>query len=650
MTKSKPKFYVTTPIYYVNDSPHVGSAYTTTAADIIARFYRLLGYDVFFLTGTDEHGQKLENAAKEAGMDPKSFVDKVVETFKHTWAELGITNDYFVRTTDKSHVEFCQVIFNKMKDAGDIYMGHYDSLYCVGCEKTLKESELVDGLCPLHKKKPEHQQEENYFFKLTKYKQQLLDFYEKNPGFISPAFRKQEILNILKDLEDLSVSRANLKWGIPIPGDPTQVMYVWIDALSNYISALGFPGDKYKKFWPADVHLIGKDITKFHVVYWPAMLMSAGFPLPRKVFAHGFWTVDGQKMGKALGNVVNPLEMKDKYGLDAFRYYLFSKAQFGQDNDFSEKELVSVLNTELADDLGNLVNRVIVLVQKYFDGRIPVPEKPSKEEDEFKARFQVLEQVKQAYVEFDFSRVLKTLWDLLRHMNKYITEAKPWELFKARQMDTLGGLLFTLLEGLRIVMIWLQPVMPGTCKQVLDAFGVADANRGAAQASWRHDGGMVKANSLTVNSLILFTKKEPAQPASKQMDQEKPARPEKNKEKMTMSDQKSETVKPVITFDDFMKIDLRSAKITSAELVAKSKKLVKLQVDIGVETRTIVAGIAKYYTPEQLVGRNIIVVANLAPKELGGTMSQGMLLAVDINGEPILLQPDKDVEPGSPIR
>ncbi|MBN2150406.1 MAG: methionine--tRNA ligase [Candidatus Lokiarchaeota archaeon] len=628
MAKAKPKFYVTTPIYYVNDSPHVGSAYTTTAADIVARFYRLLGHDVFFLTGTDEHGQKLENAAKEAGMDPKAFVDKVVETYKHAWAELGITNDHFVRTTDESHVEFCKAIFEKMKEAGDIYLGSYDSLYCVECEKALKESELVDGMCPFHKKKPEHQREENYFFKLTKYKQQLLDFYENNPDFISPAFRKQEILNVLQDLEDLSVSRANLKWGIPIPGDPGQVMYVWIDALSNYISALGYPGEKYKKFWPADVHLIGKDITKFHMVYWPAMLMSAGLPLPRKVFAHGFWTVDGQKMGKALGNVVRPLEMKAKYGLDAFRYYLFSKAQFGQDNDFSERELVNVLNTELADDLGNLVNRVIVLVQKYFDGRVPVPEKPSKDEGEFEPRFKALDQVRRAYADFDFSRALKTLWELLRYMNKCITEAKPWELFKAKQMEALAGVLFALLEGLRIVMIWLQPVMPGTCAQVLDAFGVLAAHRTVAQATWRNENGMARGGSLAAKSLILFTKKE----------------------MMTMSDEKLQPVKPEVTFDDFMKVDLRSAKIVSAIPFADSKKLVQLEVDLGVEKRTIVAGIGKQYKPKDLEGRNIIVVANLAPKKLHGVVSQGMLLAVDVDDEPILLQPDKDVKPGNQIR
>ncbi len=641
---------MTTPIYYVNDSPHVGSAYTTIAADITARFYRLLGYDVFFLTGTDEHGQKLEDASKAAGMAPKQFADKVVKTYKEAWQQLDISNDHFIRTTDDYHEEFCKWLYSKMKDNGDIYKGNYEGLYCVGCEKFVKDIDLVDGLCPLHKKAPEQLKEESYFFKLSRYQKDLLDFYEKNPDFISPGFRKQEIVNRVQEgLNDLSISRTSITWGIPIPDDPAHVMYVWIDALANYISVLGYPGPKYKKFWPADVHLIGKDIAWFHMVIWPAMLMSAGLPLPRKVFAHGFWTVDGQKMGKALGNVVRPLEMKEKYGLDTFRYYLFSKAKFGDDNDFSEKELVNVLNTELADDFGNLVNRVIVLVQKYFDGRIPIPNTPSKEEEDFKARFQTLDQVRQAYTEFDFSRALKTMWELLRHMNKCITEAKPWELFKNKQIDELGSQLFTLLEGLRIVVTWLQPVMPGTCKRILDAFGVAGAQRGIANASWRHENGMIKGGNLAVKSLILFTKKEYAPPGSKSTDQGKPETQQTNKERSTMSEQKPEPIKPVVTFDDFMKIDLRTAKIVAAEPLPKSKKLVKLQVDIGVETRTIVAGIIKYYTPEQLVGRNIIVVANLAPKELGGTMSQGMLLAADINGEPILLQPDKDVKPGSPI-
>nr|MDO8108774.1 methionine--tRNA ligase [Candidatus Sigynarchaeota archaeon] len=640
----KRKFYVTTPIYYVNDSPHVGSAYTTIAADIIARYYRLLGYDVFFLTGTDEHGQKLETAAKEAGLTPKEFTDKVVETYKQAWTELNVSNDHFIRTTDGYHEEFCKIIFNKMKAAGDIYKDVYEGLYCVDCEKPVKEIDLVDGICPYHKKPPEHLKEENYFFRLSKYQQQLLDFYEKNPDFISPAFRKQEILNRVKEgLIDLSVSRTTIKWGIPIPDDPAHVMYVWIDALSNYISALGYPGEKYKKFWPADLHLIGKDIAWFHMVIWPAMLMSAGFPLPKKVFAHGFWTVDGQKMSKSLHNAVRPLEMKAKYGLDAFRYYLFCKAQFGQDNDFSERELVEILNSDLADVFGNLANRVIVLVQKYFGGNVPVPASISKDEEEFKVRFSVIDEIKQAYQDLDFSKAIRILWELIRYMNKCITDAEPWVLFKNKQMDKLETLLFNLIEGLRIATILIQPVMPDTCNTLLDAFAVKA--RDIPSATWRDKKGFQKGSSLAVKSLILFTKKE----YNKEMKQPATITETTSKRETIVSEQKLEAIKPEVSFDDFTKLDLRTAKIISAEAFPDSKKLVKLQVDLGVEKRTIVAGIGKQYKPEALVGKNIIIVANLAPKKLHGVMSQGMLLAADINDEPILLMPDKDVKQGYPI-
>ena len=638
------KFYVTTPIYYVNDSPHVGNAYTTIAADIIARYYRLSGRDVFFLTGTDEHGQKLEDAATAAGKTPKEFVDEVVERFKHAWKELNISNDHFIRTTDDYHEEFCKIIYNKMKENGDIYKGEYEGLYCVDCEKKLQQSDLVDGKCPFHLKEPIYLKEENYFFRLSAYQEKLLQFYEENPDFIAPAFRKKEITNKINEgLEDLSISRTTIKWGIPIPDDPEHVMYVWIDALSNYISALGYPGDLYKKFWPADVHLIGKDIMWFHMVIWPAMLMSAGFPIPKKVFAHGFWTVDNQKMSKTLHNVINPLEMKEKYGLDAFRYYLFSRAQFGQDNNFSEKELVEVLNTELADDFGNLVNRVIVLVQKYFQGKVPVPDTISTDEEVFKAKFEIIDEIKRGYEDLDFSKVLRTIWELLRYMNKTITDAEPWVLFKNKEMEKLEILLFNLLEGLRLVAILLLPVIPDTCSKLLDVLGFDDQS--IASATWRNERGFSNGSELRAENLILFAKKEYSPEPNQSQEQS-------NEKEKIMSE--LPPIKEEISFDEFSKLDLRSARIISAETFPDSKKLVKLQVSLGTEEKTIVAGIAEYYTPDQLINKNIIIVANLTPKKLHGIMSQGMLLAVDVtsdnNDEPILLIPDKDVEPGFPVR
>ncbi len=634
----KPKFYVTTPIYYVNDAPHVGHAYTTMAADIVARFYRLLGYNVFFLTGTDEHGQKLENAAKDAGMAPKDFADKVVLHFKEMNKELNISNDHFIRTTDSYHVEFCKLMYDLLKSNGDIYKGDYSGLYCVACEKFVKEVDLEDGKCPDHKIVPQPVKEESYFFKLSKYQDKLLAFYEKNPDFISPAFRQQEIINRVKEgLNDLSISRTSITWGIPVPDDPAHVMYVWIDALSNYISALGYPGEKYQKYWPANVHIIGKDIAWFHMVIWPAMLMSAGLPLPQKVFAHGFWTVDGTKMSKTLGNAVRPIEMKKKYGIEAFKYYLFSKAQFGQDNDFSERELVDVLNSELADDFGNLVNRIVVLIQKYFGGLIPVPAEVTPEETAFSNQFTFTSEIMQFYKDFEFSRVLKSLWDILRSMNKYITDKEPWVLFKQKKIDELAIVLFNLLEGTRIVITLLQPLLPETSQKVLDVFGVTA--RGLDATRWRFNAGYSNGSLLKAPSLILFTKKE-------FIVEEKP----KGENQKMSQPSDIPPIKPEISYDDFSKVDMRSAKIVAAEGFPDSKKLVKLTVECGTETRTIVAGIAQYYTIDQLVGKRIIIVANLAPRKLHGVKSEGMLLAVDINDEPILLQSDKDTKTGYPIR
>ncbi|MHA1792949.1 MAG: methionine--tRNA ligase [Promethearchaeota archaeon] len=635
--EQKPKFYVTTPIYYVNDNPHIGHAYTTLAADIIARFYRLLGYDVFFLTGTDEHGQKLEIAAKKAGMDPKSYVDKIVENFKKMNRELRISNDHFVRTTDDYHVEFCKLMYNKMKENGDIYKGVYEGLYCIGCEKFIRELDLVDGKCPLHNSKPQVVKEESYFFRMSRYQDALLEYYEKNPNFISPSFRRQELINRVKNgLNDLSISRKSISWGIPLPDDPSHVMYVWIDALSNYLSVLDYPGEKYKRYWPADVHLIGKDIAWFHMVIWPAMLLSAGFPLPKMVYAHGFWRVDGQKMSKTLGNVVQPIKMKKKYGLDAFRYYLFSKSQFGHDNDFSERELVDVNNTELADDLGNLVNRAVVLTQKYFKGKIPIPEKETAEEKAFSEKFTILDSIKELYKSFEFSKVLKKLWELLRFMNKYITETEPWVLYKNEEFDKLSVIIFSLLEGIRIISILLNPVMPETSLKIQDALNLQEQDFN--NATWRNAKGLKRDDLLKVKKIILFTKKEYKKNEKKQGGKKK------------MTEMQVPDVKPEVKFDDFMKLDIRSAKILKSERFPDSKKLVKLEVECGKEKRTIVAGIGKYYDDSALVGKNIIIIVNLKPRKIHGVLSEGMLLAVDIADKPVLLTPDADVPSGYPVR
>ena len=634
---NKQKFYISTPIYYVNDSPHVGSAYTTIAADIMARYYRLKGYDVFFLTGTDEHEQKLEDAANNAGMEPKQFADKVVKTFKDMWKELNISNDGFIRTTDEKHVEFCKYIYQKMKENGDIYKGEYNGLYCVGCEKYIKEIELEEGNCPLHKKPPQMIKEESYFFRLSNYQQKLLDFYKENPKFIAPEFRKQEVMNRVEEgLNDLSISRTSITWGIQVPGDPTHVMYVWIDALSNYISALGYPSEMFDKFWPANVHLIGKDIWWFHMVIWPAMLMSAGFKLPEQVFAHGFWTVDGSKMSKSLGNVIRPGDMKKKYGLDAFRYYLFSKAQFGQDNDFSERQLVEVLNTELADDLGNLLNRIIVLTQKYFKGKIPIPREILEEESRFKEEFNNdFSEILSNYENFNYSKVLKSIWEKLRYMNKYITEKEPWTLHKQNKEIELMQVMFNLLESMRLLAILLQPFLPDSCKEILDTFDLKA--RDFSVLEWRSEGGFKEGQELKEKKLILFTKKEFIET-------------EKEKPKKTVRSMKTPKIKETIEFQDFLKLDMRSAKITSVETFKDSKKLLILEVECGGEKRTIVAGIGKQYTPQELTGKNIIIVVNLAPKKIHGVESQGMVLAVDIDNEPTLLVPDKDVQTGFPVR
>lgn len=461
------KFYVTTPIYYVNDVPHIGHAYTTIAADILARWHRIKGKETFFLTGLDEHGQKIADAALEKGLTPQKLVDSLAPRFKEAWKKLNISNDDFIRTTEERHQKVVFEIIKKIYENGDIYKGEYEGWYCIPCESFWTELQLVEGKCPECGREVKKLKEETYFFKLSKYQQKLLDFYNQNPNFVVPETRKNEMLSRIKEgLKDVSITRTTVKWAIPFPFDENHYIYVWIEALINYISALGYPSEKFKKFWPADVEIMGKEINWFHSVIWPAMLFSAGIEPPKKNFIHGWWTVEGNKMSKSLGNVIDPNEMVDKYGADAFRYYLFREVPFGQDGDFSEKSLINRYNSELADTLGNLVNRVIVLVEKNFDGIVP---KPSKKDRLAELALDTPKKVSSSMENFQFHNALNDIWYLISEANKYINENKVW---KIKDKQKLGGILYNLLETLRFISILIRPFIPETAEKIIGQLGL----------------------------------------------------------------------------------------------------------------------------------------------------------------------------------
>lgn len=490
------KFYVTTPIYYVNDVPHIGHAYTTIAADILARWHRLKGEKVFFLTGLDEHGQKIEEAALKMGMTPQELVNSLAPRFKETWKNLNISNDDFIRTTEERHIKVVNEIMKKIYDNGDIYKGEYEGWYCIPCESFWTELQLMDGKCPDCGREVKKVKEETYFFKLGKYQNRLLEFYEQNPDFISPETRKNEIINRVRDgLKDVSITRTSVKWAIPFPFDNDHTIYVWIEALINYISALGFPEGNFKTFWPPDVELMAKEINWFHSVIWPAMLFSAGLEPPKKNFIHGWWTVDGKRMAKSVGNVVDPNKMVEKYGADAFRYYLFREVPFGQDGDFSEKSLVSRINSELADSLGNLVNRVLVLVEKNFDGVVPKHLESDRLE---KLSSNVIKAVSESMDILQFNSVLNDIFFLVNELNKYVNENKPWEI---KDKDKLGGVLYNLLESLRIISILLYPFMPETAGRISSQLGL-EKEFSFDKLKW----GILKSGTKTRRDQILFNK------------------------------------------------------------------------------------------------------------------------------------------------
>ncbi|MDY0186925.1 MAG: methionine--tRNA ligase [Syntrophus sp. (in: bacteria)] len=632
-------YYVTTPIYYVNASPHLGHAYTTIVADVLARYHRLSGHRTFFLTGTDEHGDKIAEAADKSGVTPKAYADRISSQFRELWPKLSVSNDFFIRTTDARHIETVQTILRKVYDAGDIYFGHYEGFYCVGCERFYTEKELVDGKCPDHQTEPEFRKESNYFFRMSKYQEWLISHIKEHPDFIRPERYRNEVLALLREpLEDLCISRpkSRLSWGITLPFDENYVTYVWFDALINYISGIDYPdGENFRTFWPVAEHLIAKDILKPHGIYWPTMLKAAGIEPYTHLNVHGYWNIESSKMSKSIGNVVRPLDLKDKYGLDAFRYYLLREMVFGLDSSFSEESFVLRVNAELANDLGNLVSRVTSMAMKFCQGTVPtVTEAAGGDRILADTAFRVLAEVKTSFRELTFHKALMSIWDYIGTANRYIVEQEPWNLAKDESKKAkLDEVLYSLLEALRVIAVLISPFMPGSAEKILLQLGIAHPDR-ENFGTIRTWGGL--AHGLRLQRGEALFPRIDYRPETAAVEQKIPAPPP--------------PIKPEVSYEDFEKIDLRVARILEAEVVPKSAKLLKLKIDIG-EERTVVAGIAKDYAPEQLVGKSIVIVANLKPAKLMGIESRGMILATDTTAEGItVLSFDREPRTGAKVR
>ncbi len=624
----KSKYYITTPIYYVNDVPHVEHSYTTIAADTLARYRRFLKDEVFFLTGTDEHGQKIQKTSKEKGLEPKQLADRVVKNFQNLWKKLDITNDFFVRTTDDYHIKCVQKAFKKLYDKGDIYKGEYEGWYCIPCESYYSEIEIgKDRLCPACGRKVDKVKEESYFFRLSAYQDKLLEFYENNPDFVLPKTRFNEITSFVKSgLKDLSVTRTSFDWGVPVTFDDKHVIYVWFDALLNYVSAIGCDetSDTFTEIWPANTHFVGKDILRFHAVYWPAFLMALGLELPKHVVAHGWWTVEGKKMSKSLGNVVDPNEMIEKYPRDAYRYFLLRNVPFGLDGDFSEKELRERINAELVNDLGNLLNRSLTMVEKYAGGMLVQPEVIHDKTLEQKAK-ETFDKTKKSLDIFRFDEALAHIFEYIRYANKYITQKEPWGLKKQNKETELKEVLYNLIGALKFISGIVSPFMPDTAEKMWSQLGFNDSVKNYNYEFFLDFSSMKKIEIKKQD--VIFQ------------------RIEENENK-----QQSKENRKKISIEEFFNVDLRAAKILEAESVEKSKKLIKLLIDIGEnKPRTLVAGLKEYYKPEELVGKTIIVVANLKPAKLMGIESNGMLLAAKDGKSLGLLTVTEDVKPGAKV-
>ncbi|MGC8916807.1 MAG: methionine--tRNA ligase [Thermoanaerobaculum sp.] len=631
-------FYITTPIYYVNDLPHIGHMYTTVVADVLARYKRLRGFDVFFLTGTDEHGQKIERAAREQRIEPAQLADQVVGRYHELWRELAITHDDFIRTTQERHKAGVRELIRRMSAAGDIYKGSYEGWYCAGCESFYPETQLVNGRCPDFGHPVERLAEESYFFRLSAYQEKLLAFYRENPQFVRPESRFNEVVRFVEGgLKDLSISRASLRWGIPWPGDPRHVVYVWVDALTNYISALGFGSenrDLFERYWPADVHLVGKDILRFHCVYWPAFLMSAGLPLPKQVFGHGWWLKDEKKMSKSLGNVVRPDYLIRQFGADPLRYFFLREMTFGQDASFSDEAFLARYNADLANGLGNTFARVVAMVRRYFDGKTPF-EACGESVLRHKAD-EVIARYLEAMEAYEFNRALEAAWELLTAVDGYVTEKAPWSIAKSEgPSPRLARIMYNCLESLRLVALMACPVMPTTASKIFTAMGVEE--QGRRDLAW---GLLPTSAPLGPDEGPLFPRVEEKQFfAEVNVSQEPSGSTPKGQEEL-------------VSIEEFSRIKLVVGKVLAAERVPKSKKLIQLEVDLGeAQPRQLVAGIGTAYQPEELVGKSIVVVANLEPATLMGVESRGMLLAATLaDGSPVLLTPERDVPAGAGVK